>query len=121
MEEALCMSAQSWMTVEQPINRLLATLSSDDFKVLEPYLEQVDLPRGLELAHQGETLQSVYFPQTAIVSLVRDMIDGRVVEMATFGREGMVGLSFDGIPLAFFGRYFVQIPGAALRMDAGRL
>jgi CRP-like cAMP-binding protein len=75
----------------------------------------------MELAHQGEKLQHIYFPQTAIVSLVRDMVDGRVVEMATFGREGMVGLSFDGIPLASFGRYFVQIPGAALRIDAERM
>ncbi|WP_246777124.1 Crp/Fnr family transcriptional regulator [Microvirga sp. VF16] len=109
------------MTAGYPKNRLLATLSSEDLNRLEPYLDQVDLPRGMELAHQGEQLQHIYFPQTAIVSLVRDMVDGRVVEMATFGREGMVGLSFGGIPLASFGRYFVQIPGAALRMDAERM
>jgi CRP-like cAMP-binding protein len=72
----------------------------------------------MELAHEGEELQDIYFPQTTIVSLVRDMIDGRVVEIATFGREGMVGLSFGGIRLTSFGRYLVQVPGAALRIDA---
>jgi CRP-like cAMP-binding protein len=106
------------MTANYPPNRLLATLSSEDFKCLEPYLEQVSLPRGMELAHEDEELQDIYFPQTTIVSLVRDMIDGRVVEMATFGREGMVGLSFGGIRLTSFGRYLVQVAGAALRIDA---
>jgi CRP-like cAMP-binding protein len=109
------------MISDYPINRLLATLSSEDFKCLEPYLEQVDLPRGMELAHRGEKLQYNYFPQSAIVSLVRVMVDGRVAEMAAFGREGMVGLSFGGVPLASFGRYLVQVPGAALRIDAWRM
>ncbi len=104
-----------------PMNRLLATLSSKDLRYLELCLEQMDLPRGLELGHEGETLQSLYFPETAIVSLVRDMVDGRVVEMAAFGREGMVGLSLREIPLPSFGRYLVQIPGTALRMDAERM
>jgi len=109
------------MTVAYAMNRLLETLSSGDLKYLEPHLEQVELPRGMEIAHQGEVLQSVYFPQTAIVSLVRDMANGQIVEMAAFGREGMVGLLFIGIPLNSVGRYLVQVPGTALRMDAGRM
>jgi hypothetical protein len=49
------------------------------------------------------------------------MGDGRVAEVTTFGREGLVGLSFDGIPLQSFGRYLVQIPGAASRIPTARL
>lgn len=73
-----------------PGNRLLATLSSDDCRWLEPYLERVDLPRGTVLAEEGEVLSHTYFPHTAVVSLVWPLKDGRVVEMATFGREGLV-------------------------------
>jgi CRP-like cAMP-binding protein len=104
-----------------PGNRLLATLSSDDCRWLEPYLERVDLPRGTVLAEEGEVLSHTYFPHTAVVSLVRPLKDGRVVEMATFGREGLVGLAFAGIPLQSFGRYIVQMPGAASRIGTTRL
>jgi hypothetical protein len=39
-----------------------------------------------------------------------------VFEMATFGREGLVGLALAGIPLQSFGRYIVQMPGTASRI-----
>jgi CRP-like cAMP-binding protein len=100
-----------------PRNRLLAILAPEDFQWLESQLEHTQLSRGQVLAEEGEILQHTYFPQSAVVSLVRTLKDGQVAEMATFGREGLVGLAFEGIPLQFVGRYIVQLPGTALRID----
>ncbi|WP_457092606.1 Crp/Fnr family transcriptional regulator [Microvirga sp. P5_D2] len=97
-------------------NYLLATLSPEDYKWLEPYLAQVELPRGAALAEEGEILRHVYFPVTAIISLVCELRDGRVAEMATFGREAMVGMLFSGIHVETLGRYMVQVPGTMLRI-----
>ncbi|MCG7391790.1 Crp/Fnr family transcriptional regulator [Microvirga sp. ACRRW] len=98
-------------------NNLLATLCPEDRAWLEPHLEQVEVARGEVLAHEGELLQHIYFPLTAIISLVCDMEDGRVAEMANFGREAMVGLPFSGVHLGTIGRYVVQVPGTMLRID----
>jgi CRP-like cAMP-binding protein len=112
---------KSSLMADGPDNRLLATLSSDDFRWLESQLERVELPQGTVLAEEGEVLSNTYFPHTAVVSLVRQLKDGRVVEMATFGREGLVGLAFVGIPLQSFGRYIVQMSGAASHIGTTRL
>lgn len=100
-----------------PPNRLLAILAPEDLHWLKTQLECTQLTRGEVLAEEGEPLQYTYFPQSAIVSLVRTLEDGQVAEMATFGREGLVGLAFEGMPLQSLGRYIVQIPGAVLRID----
>jgi len=73
------------------------------------------------LAEEGDPLQDVYFPHTVVISLVRSLQDGRVAEMATFGREALVGLSIEGIPLQTVGHFVVQIPGTAWRIGSGTL
>jgi CRP-like cAMP-binding protein len=102
-------------------NRLLDFLASEDFEWLQPHLEHVELTRGMVLAEEGETLTHTYFPHTSVVSLVRDLSDGRVAEMASFGREALIGLSLANIPLQTFGRYIVQVPGGASRIECNRL
>lgn len=101
-------------------NYLLATLAPEELRWLEPHLEQVELPRGAVLAQKGETLRHIYFPVTAIVSLVCDMSDGRVAEMATFGREALVGVPFRGVRTEALGRLVVQVPGTMLRITPNR-
>jgi CRP-like cAMP-binding protein len=81
----------------------------------------VELPRGTVLAEIGEDLQYTYFPHTAVVSLIKDMHGGQRAEMASFGREALIGLAFENTPLQSSGRYIVQIPGAASRIDRNRL
>jgi hypothetical protein len=56
---------------DDPGNRLLATLDSEDFMWLESQLERVDLPKGNVLAEEGEVLRDTYFPHGSVVSLVR--------------------------------------------------
>ena len=56
-----------------------------------PQLEAVDLPLGLVLYESGEILSHVYFPTTAIVSLLYVMEDGGSTKIAVVGNEGVVG------------------------------
>jgi len=80
-------------------------MDADEFAVLEPHLEIVDLPRGTVLYDTGDTIRYAYFPHDAIVCLVGAMEDGRQVEVALFGREGLCGLLGAMIAREAFGRY----------------
>jgi CRP-like cAMP-binding protein len=74
-------------------NRLLAALPRDDLAALAPHLEPVSLAIGQVLAEPGEPLAHVYFPETAIFSVINRMADGAAVEVGTVGNEGLVGLA----------------------------
>jgi len=102
-------------------NRLLAALSEEDFAFLEPHLTLVDFQRGQVVYEAGERLEYTYFPHNAVVSLVTVMIDGKSAEMATFGCESLIGLVSAFISRNSFGRYIVQIPGTASRIDLERM
>ena len=60
---------------------------------LEPALRSVTLRREQYLWDQGETPQFVYFPETAVISHLKMLEDGRIVEIALTGREGAVGMA----------------------------
>jgi CRP-like cAMP-binding protein len=102
-------------------NRLLASLDPKDFRWLEPNLEVVDLRRRMVLPMRGHSLRYIYFPHNAVVSLCLVLHDGRAVEVAMFGREALIGLTFAGVPLESYGTYFVQVPGTASRIDQKRM
>jgi CRP-like cAMP-binding protein len=97
-------------------NRFLAALDAEDFAVLEPHLEAVILPRGTMLYEPGDPIRYTYFPHDAIISLVDVMEDGRLAEVAIFGREGLFGLLSAFVSREAFGRYVVQVPGTASRV-----
>ena len=74
-------------------NFLLAALPDDDLTRIMPLLEVVPL-RIKELLHKpGEPIDYVYFPGGGFCSIVTVLEDGSMVEAATVGREGLVGLS----------------------------
>jgi len=102
-------------------NRLLASLEPNDLACLEPDLEFVDLPRGMVLYEAGDPIRFTYFPHDAIVSLIEVMEDGRWVEVAMFGREGLFGLLSASVSREAFGRYVVQVPGTASRISLERI
>lgn len=82
------------MTSESPRdNQLLAALPSADFDRLQPCLERVWLPLGKVLHESGDRLQYVYFPSTAIVSLLYVIENGGSAEVAVIGNDGMVGIA----------------------------
>jgi CRP-like cAMP-binding protein len=101
-------------------NFLLAALPDATYELLLPFLERVPLPFREVLQEPNKLMPYVYFPLSGVVSQVVIMEDGTVVEVATIGNEGVVGLPIfwggDTIPA----QYFVQVPGEALRMSSQR-
>ena len=93
-------------------NHLLAALPDAELQRWLPLLEPVDLPLGLVLYESGRTLGHVYFPTTAIVSLLFVLEDGDSAEIAVVGNEGVVGISL------FMGGE--STPSRAVVQSAGR-
>ncbi|MGA8787149.1 MAG: cyclic nucleotide-binding domain-containing protein, partial [Polaromonas sp.] len=74
-------------------NHLLAALPEADFQHLLPQLERVVMPLGRVLHESGAIQNHVYFPTSAIVSLMYVTEDGATTEIAVVGNEGLVGVS----------------------------
>jgi CRP-like cAMP-binding protein len=101
-----------------PNNQLLASLPTDVAEALLPRLKEVELATGEMLYEAGSVLRQVYFPVTAVVSLVAPLQDGACTEVAVVGREGVAGVcAFMGGGKALSSAV-VQRPGRALRMSA---
>lgn len=102
-------------------NQLLAALPSEELALWVPLLEPVDMPLGKVLYESGCKLSHVYFPITAIVSLLYVMEDGASAEIAVAGNEGLVGVSLfmggDTTP----SRAVVQSAGEGYRIRADQL
>jgi CRP-like cAMP-binding protein len=80
-------------TPTQSANHLLASLPPAEWARIASQLEAVDLPLGKVLYESGATMSHVYFPTTAIVSLLYVREDGASAEIAVVGHEGVVGVS----------------------------
>jgi len=102
-------------------NELLAALAPDVLQRWAAQLEWVNMPLGQVLYVSGETPQHIYFPTTAVVSLLFVSENGSTSEIAVVGREGLVGVS------VFMGggstpsSAEVQCAGQGVRMDAGQM
>ncbi len=99
-------------------NQLLAALPPDELARWLPELEAVDLPLGKVLYESGRTLSHVYFPTTAIVSLLYVMENGASAEIAVVGHEGIVGVSLFMGGGSTPSRAVVQSAGAGIRLRA---
>jgi CRP-like cAMP-binding protein len=97
-------------------NKLLAALPRKDFEFLVPHLEAVQIARGTVLCEPGSEVDQVYFPLSGMISMVVVMRDGKAIETATVGREGVVGA------MAGLGRHILQVRVIAqLPMSARRI
>jgi hypothetical protein len=74
-------------------NRLLARLEQEDYKALMRVAQVVPLKFRKRLLRQDERVDAVYFPLTCMISLLVTAGDKPQMEMATIGREGVVGAS----------------------------
>ena len=102
-------------------NRLLAALPAADRAALAPHLARATLAIGQVLAEPGQPLAHVYFPETAVCSIIARMADGAGVEVGTIGNEGLVGLAALLDTAASANQTLAQIPGTALRIPAAGL
>ena len=101
-------------------NRLLTLLSPGELDAFNGELEPVRLPFKEVLQEPDRPISHVYFVTSGVVSLVNEPDRGEIVEVATVGREGMVGfnivLGADTMPI----RALIQIPGEGFRLEAAR-
>jgi CRP-like cAMP-binding protein len=103
---------------EIKLNRLLAALPDEELKRWLPHLEAFDLPLGRVLYESGKAEHYVYFPSSAIVSLLYVMKNGDSAEIAVVGNEGLVGISLFLGGNATPSRAVVQSAGTGFRMKA---
>jgi CRP-like cAMP-binding protein len=99
-------------------NRLLSKLSPEEYGRILPRLEPVSFSLGQVVYESGGQMDHIYFPTTAIISLLYVMENGSSAEMGMAGNEGLVGVALfmggDTMP----NRAVVQSAGAAVRMRA---
>jgi hypothetical protein len=86
-----------------------------------PFLEPVDSLLGQVLCESGITLSDVYFPTTAIVSLLYVMKNGASTETAVVGNVGIVGISLFTGGESTPSRAAVQSDGNGFRLKALRI
>ena len=99
-------------------DHLLAALPDAEWGRWQPQLELVDMPLGQVLYESGVKMSHVYFPTTAIVSLLYVMEDGASAEIAVVGREGIVGIALFMGGESTPSRAVVQSAGQAFRLRA---
>jgi CRP-like cAMP-binding protein len=99
-------------------NLLLAALPDAEWQRWMPQLESVPMPLGQVLYESGATLSHVYFPATAIVSLLYVMENGASAEIAVVGNEGIVGISLFMGGESTSSRAVVQSAGNGFRLKA---
>jgi CRP-like cAMP-binding protein len=99
-------------------NTVLGGLPEPALATLLPDLSETALPAGRVLHEPGRPISEVYFPLIGVVSVVADLGEDQIVETATIGREGMVGISVCLGAAAPTERALVQVPGVALCMSA---
>jgi CRP-like cAMP-binding protein len=99
-------------------NKLLSSLRRDQFDLLAPHLVTQSLTQGLVLIEAGNEVDYVYFPHYGMLSLLVVLKDGKAIETATVGCEGVVG-AMAGLGLyKSLVRVVVQLPVGVTKISA---
>ena len=109
------------LSVDPLQNQLLAALPAAEWARWQPQLENVEMPLGQVLYEPSSRLAHVYFPITAIVSLLYVMENGSSAEIAVVGYEGLVGVSLFMGGQSTPSRAVVQSAGHGVRLKANLL
>jgi CRP-like cAMP-binding protein len=99
-------------------NHLLAALPAAVYQAWLPMLESVDMPLGTVLYESGTTLDHLYFPTTAVVSMLYVMENGESAEVAIVGNDGLVGIGLFMGGGSTPSRALVQNGGLGYRLPA---
>jgi CRP-like cAMP-binding protein len=97
-------------------DRILAALPAQVWRRIRPSLQPVTLPLGEALYESGVPFSHVYFPTTAIISLLYVLTDGGSAEIAVVGNDGLVGVSMFMGGESTSSRAVVQSEGKAYRL-----
>ncbi len=102
-------------------NRLLAALPSETYASVLQDIRMTPVSVGDTLLEHGVTISHVYFPNSGVYSVTTEMRDGSLVEVATVGFEGMLGVNVILGDMLGAGRSLLQVPNGALpTMAVGR-
>src|SRR4029077_17087591 len=102
---------------DESVNGLLSALAGASGERLGAKTQRVSLSVGDILYHPGGPITSVYFPLTCVISMMTEMKNGATIEIATVGKEGVLGIpAFLGIDVAV-ARGITQGSGEARRMS----
>jgi CRP-like cAMP-binding protein len=99
-------------------NHLLAALRAADLQNWSHRLELVQMPLGQVLCESGRGFSHVYFPTSAIVSLLTVTADGACVEIATVGNDGVIGVALLTGGMSSNERAVVQSAGQGYRLSS---
>src|ERR1700686_755306 len=102
-------------------NKVLFSTPANEYRLMRPYLEFIDLPAHLSLHEPTQSIEFVYFLNRGMVSQVVVTKDGRTVEVGVVGNEGYVGA---GLALGLSRssvREVVQIAGDGFQRSGNRL
>jgi CRP-like cAMP-binding protein len=113
-----CEKAPMVIRLDPKTNQLLAALPPEEWRRWHPQLEAVTMPLGEVLYESGGVLEHVYFPTTAIVSLLYVLENGSSAEIAVVGNEGIVGISLFMGGESTPSRAVVQSAGSGFRLKA---
>jgi CRP-like cAMP-binding protein len=91
-------------------NRLLAALPVTDYARVLRHLHMNTIAMGHAIQEHGAPITDVYFPNGGVFSVTNEMRDGALVEVATVGREGMLGIGVFLGDRSGAGRTFQQVP-----------
>jgi CRP-like cAMP-binding protein len=100
-----------------PRNRLLLALPPGILKRLKPDLDHIPCPSKLVLTDAESSLDYIFFPNSGVISVLAAYADGKIIEMATIGREGCAGVQAALGAKISSAQLLVQIPGSAAKMS----
>ncbi|CAN7412845.1 Crp/Fnr family transcriptional regulator [Bradyrhizobium sp. LjRoot220] len=102
-------------------NQLLSLLSPSDSKLLTPYFKPAKFEQHHVLFEADEQIRHVYFPTSAVVSLVITLSTGETVEAAMVGSDGVVGASAALDGKVSLSRGIIQLGGEIIVCDIDAL
>ena len=103
------------------LNSILRSIPATEYNMLRGHLEFFDLPQQHILHEAGAKLEFAYFLNDGMASLVVLTSDGRSVEVAIVGKEGIVGTSLAVGLSRGPHRAVMQIAGSAVRVKSAIL
>ena len=112
------MTNENIKTSDLRVNRFLAKLSEEDLAAFMREAKIVQLKLRKRILLQDERVDGVYFPLTCMFSLLVTTDGQPKMEMATIGKEGVIGASEVLQSLGSIALSLVQIPGTAVRINA---
>lgn len=95
-------------------NRLLAALPRAEYDRILQYVKMTAVTTGCTLHGHRARIKDVYFPNSGVFSVTNEMRDGPLVEVATVGREGMLGIGVFFGDRTGIGRTFQQVANGPL-------